>query len=264
MEPVICIEMIYPDLKPAEKIRKISRYGFRYVEFWGWRDKDIPELKSACLENGVRIANFSGHRKGSLVAEVTHELFEKDLCEAISVAHELDCSILMLLSNELGEGGRVENTYPEIPEADKYANLRLGLEKALLSSPEHILLVLEPLNTRIDHPGYFLDSMETAVSLIKEINNPRLKILCDLYHFGVMNCDLNHLIRSNLDLIGYIHIADFPGRHEPGTGSADWLSLLELLENRNYQGYVGFEYSPENDSGDSLLRIRALWDRAIT
>jgi hydroxypyruvate isomerase len=263
MKPVICLEMVYPDLPLIKKIAKIAKLGFKYIEFWDWRDKYISKIISACLENDVRVVNFSGHRKGSLVAEETHELVLSDLKKSISVANQLDCSTLMLLTNELGEGGVVEETYEDIPQDEKYDNVRIGLEKALALTPDSITLVLEPLNTRIDHPGYYLEDMETAVSLLKEINHPRLKILCDLYHFGVMERDLKALITMYINQIGYIHIADFPGRHEPGTGSADWPALLGLLKEKGYSGYIGFEYSPLNDSEKSLKAIQTLWNRVM-
>jgi len=265
MEPVICFEMIFtdqnpPDLDPAQKITRIAEQGFQKVEFWSWRDKDIAALISACREAGVRIANFSGHRKGSLIARETHDLFLTDLKDSVGVAGELNCPTLMLLSNELGEGGRVTERYDQIPSNEKCSNLLEGLKRALEATPEEINLVLEPLNTKIDHPGYYLADMATSVSLIQEINDARLKVLADLYHLGVMGEDLAGLIDEHVDLIGYVHVADFPGRHEPGTGSADWKSLLIRLHETGYTGSVGFEYSPLKDSGESLKRIRELWD----
>ena len=101
--------------------------------------------------------------------------------------------------------------------------------------------------------------METASSLVRDVGNPRLKILCDLYHLGVMGSDLEHVITTYLADIGYFHIADVPGRHEPGTGSVDWLALLRLIQKNGYEGYVGFEYFPLHDSDESLHAIQRLW-----
>jgi hydroxypyruvate isomerase len=258
--PVICFEMLFPDLDPAQKIARIAEQGFHYVEFWGWRDKDIPALAAEGGRQGVHIANFSGHRRGSLVAEQTHDLFLDELQEAVSVARDLECLTLMLLSNELGEGGVVNETYPQIPPDRKYKNVREGLEKALRLLPMDMRLVLEPLNTRIDHPGYWLADITTAVRLIQEVGDSRLKVLCDLYHLGMMEADLGDIIQRFSEEIGYIHIADIPGRHEPGTGTVDWKNILSLLVAKRYDGFVGFEYSPLQDSVESLQQIRDLWD----
>jgi hydroxypyruvate isomerase len=102
--------------------------------------------------------------------------------------------------------------------------------------------------------------MDTAVKIIREINHPQLKILADLYHLGVMEHDIKQIIKRYLPEIGYIHIADIPGRHEPGTGKIDWKEILELLKAERYDGFVGFEYSPAHDSDESLLQIKNLWE----
>jgi hydroxypyruvate isomerase len=264
MKPAICIEMLYPGSDPAYKITKVAECGFKYIEFWDWRNKDVFNIISACLENGLAIVNFCGHRQGSLVAADTHDLFITDLKKAFPVASKLDCPMLIVLTNEMGADGAAKTTYDHLLAEEKYRNVRIGLEKALALTPKTVTLVLEPLNTRVDHPGYYLSDMETAVSLIKAINHPRLKILCDLYHFGVMGADLTSLLTKYLEYIGHIHIADFPGRHEPGTGSANWLAILKLLKMKGYKGYVGFEYSPLNDSEESLKAVRALWDRVMS
>ena len=120
--------------------------------------------------------------------------------------------------------------------------------------------MLEPLNTRIDHPGYFLQDMATAVALVKEIAHPRLKVLCDLYHLAVMGEDLEGIIDRHVDSIGHFHVADVPGRHEPGTGTLDWPALLRRIRERGYDGTIGFEYAPLADSAASLDSIRKLWD----
>ncbi len=263
MEPAICFEMLFPGLAPEEKVDRVAAAGFEAVEFWGWRDKNLPALREACARSGVRVLNFSGHRRGSLIASATHQLLLADLAEAAAAAGALGCSYLMLLSNELGEGGRVMNSHPEIPAEEKRRNLRSGLERALEAAPAKVTLLLEPLNTRIDHEGNYLSDTAMAASLVREIGHPRLKVLCDLYHMGVMGEDLAATIERHMDAIGYFHVADFPGRHEPGTGSGGWAKLLRRIAAAGYQGVVGFEYAPAADSAESLRRIRRLWEEAV-
>jgi hydroxypyruvate isomerase len=121
-------------------------------------------------------------------------------------------------------------------------------------------LVVEPLNTLIDHPGYFLTGMEQAVSIVRELANPQVKILADFYHLGVMGEDLSDIARQYAKDIGYVHVADLPGRHEPGTGTVDWKSILRLLGDSGYEGIVGFEYTPHAETDASLRRVAGLWD----
>lgn len=259
MKPVICIEPLYPELSPEGKIERIAKAGFQYVEFWGWRNKNVSTFLEACERHQVEIVNFSGHRTGSPVAKDTHALFLEDLADAVKIAGQLHCQTLMLLTNALNEDGSVTDAFDQIPEAQKYENTVIGLKKALDATPEEINFVLEPLNTTIDHPGYYLADIKTASSLVGDIGNPRLRILCDLYHLGVMGSDLNEVITSNISDIGYFHIADFPGRHEPGTGSGDWETLLRSIQQSGYTGYVGFEFFPLSDSDEALHAIQRLW-----
>jgi hydroxypyruvate isomerase len=259
MKPVICLDPLYEQLSTEDKIERIAAAGFRYVEFWGWRDKNVPALLEACQRHHVRVVNFSGHRAGSPVATDTHELFLQDVADAVSTAKRLYCPILMLLTNALNPDGSVTDAFEQIPKTQKYENAVIGLKKALEATPDDINFVLEPLNTKIDHPGYYLADIETASSLVRKIGDPRLKILCDLYHFGVMGNNLEDIITTYMSDIGYFHIADVPGRHEPGTGDVDWLALLRLIQQNGYEGYVGFEYFPLHDSDESLQATQRLW-----
>src|SRR5512136_2501271 len=105
MKPVICIEPLYPDLSPEKKIARIAHHGFQYIEFWNWRDKDIPTLLEACNKHNVKVANFSGHRVGSPIAKDTHYLLLQDLADALVIAQKLNCHFLMMLTNALNEDG---------------------------------------------------------------------------------------------------------------------------------------------------------------
>jgi len=259
MKPVICIEMIYPQIKSYEKIVKIKEAGFSQIEFWDWKDKNLTLFDSLCNKYGIKIANFSGQRKGDLIAISTHKHILSELNEATKVAEKLGCPNLMLLSNQLEEDGKVANSYEEVSLEEKYKNIIYGLEKSINLTPESITLLLETLNTKVDHPGYYLSDIDTAVRIVREINHPRLKILADLYHLGVMGFNLKDIIRKYLPEIRYFHVADIPGRHEPGTGNINWKEILELIKDEGYEGFVGFEYSPAYDSDESLVKIKNLW-----
>lgn len=258
MRAVICTEMLFPGLSIGQKIDKIADHGFGAIEFWGWRDKSLPGLEARASAREVAVANFSGHRSGSPIALETHDVVLRDLRDASAAAKRLDCATLMLLSNELGEGGRVVDEFRDLTEREKRSNLVLLLGKALETVASEISLVIEPLNIRVDHPGNYLCDMETAAEIVESVASPHVRILCDFYHMGVMGNDLEELARTFAPLIGYVHVADFPGRHEPGTGRADWRRILGALEESGYAGDVGFEYAPAGDSDRSLEAVRSL------
>jgi hydroxypyruvate isomerase len=260
MKPVICIDPLYQDQTPEKKIERVAQAGFHYIEFWGWRDKNIPSLVEVCQQHQVEIANFSGHRVGSPVAAETHDTLLEDVADAVKAAQKLNCRTLMVLTNDLNDDGSVRDSYDEISNAQKHENTVTAIKKILKSVPKEIHFVLEPLNTKLDHPGYYLADMKTASSLVETIEDPRLKILCDLYHLGMMGNDPEEIVANYISNIGYFHIADVPGRHEPGTGTVDWKSVLRLIKQKGYEGFVGFEYFPQTDSDKSLNVIKQLWE----
>jgi hydroxypyruvate isomerase len=263
VNPVICLDPLFPDSSTEEKISHVAARGFSHVEFWGWRDKNIAAIQAACRQHGVQVTNFSGHRKGSPIAESTHQALFDEVADTVPIARMLDCHALMLLTNALNSDGSVAERFEEIPDDLKFNNVVSSLGEVVRVTPDDITLLLEPLNTLVDHPGYYLDDIEVSARIVSQVGNPRLKILCDLYHFGVMGADLERLISEHLPLIGHFHIADFPGRHEPGTGSADWSALLRQIKALDYRGNVGFEFFPQGEAEVALEAIHDLWEANV-
>jgi len=255
--------MLYGDLPFEEKVRRAAEHGFRGFEFWGWRDKDLPNLSRVLGETGSRITNFSGHRRGNPVSVEDQDVFLSDVADAAQTAVELKCPTLMVLSNELGEGGRVVDTFPLVAAGEKHANMVQSLKRALDLTPREITAVIEPLNTVLDHPGNYLSGMAEAVNIVTEVGDPRLQVLADFYHLEMMGEPAQEVISRHGTGIGYVHIADVPGRHEPGTGTIDWKAVLRALRDSGYDGTVGFEYEPAEDSDRSLDRIARLWKEAL-
>ena len=263
MTPAICVEPLYPGLETEEKIARVAAAGFRHVEFWGWRDKNIPAVRAACSEHDVRVVNFSCHRAGSLVAKETHSDLFADAQDAVTTARALDCQTLMLLTNALNSDGSVANEFAEISDEIKLKSTVAASRELISRVPEDITLVLEPLNTLVDHPGYYLADIDTASTIVREVGSARFKILCDLYHFGIMGADLRKIVKDHLSEIGHFHIADLPGRHEPGSGTVDWAAILRLIQDQGYTGCIGFEYFPNGDSDASLETVHKLWESSV-
>ena len=122
-------------------------------------------------------------------------------------------------------------------------------------------LVLEALNTRIDHAGNALFTTKDSVNSIKKANSPYVRILYDVYHMQIMEGNVINTLAANIKDIGYIHIADVPGRHEPGTGELNYENIFGALESLGYNGYIGFELFPKYDSKKAIEEIRKLTDR---
>jgi hydroxypyruvate isomerase len=117
---------------------------------------------------------------------------------------------------------------------------------------EDIDILIEPINTRVDIPGYFLSSTDAAVSIIRDVARPNVKLQYDIYHMQIMEGDLARRIADLLPMIGHMQLADNPGRAEPGTGEINYPWLLGHIDALGYAGWIGCEYRPAGDTRAGL------------
>ena len=129
----------------------------------------------------------------------------------------------------------------EALEANYVANLRFAADRFATVGAT---VMIEPINSRIDMPGYWLDSIARGFALLEAIDRDNVKLQFDLYHAQIIQGDLARTLEANIDRIGHIQIADNPGRHEPGTGEIHYPFLFELIDRLGYSGWVGCEYKP--------------------
>jgi hydroxypyruvate isomerase len=250
--------MIYPELDFVARAERVRETGFTAVEFWAWEGKDLEALRRLARQ-GLTIATFSGQRRGSLASREDWEAYRAEVQAAIPVAQRLGCDRLMLLTEELLPDGRARTAGPNLTPAQKRANVVQGLtDLAPMAESAGIMLLLEPLNIRVDHPGYFLDSAREGFSIVEEVGSPHVRLLYDIYHMEIMEPDSTQILLSHLPLVGHIHIADVPGRHEPGTGRLNFPRILRAVADAGYPGAMGFEFSPRAGSDEALARIADL------
>jgi 2-dehydrotetronate isomerase len=118
-------------------------------------------------------------------------------------------------------------------------------------APEGVSLMLEPLNFR-DNPGYYLTDFDAAVSLIRSLSLPNLKLQFDVYHCQILHGDLTRRLEACLPLIGHVQIASVPSRHEPDGEELNFPHLFERLDSLGYDGFVGCEYRPRASTVEGL------------
>ena len=259
MKSSVCIEMIFTEVPFLERIKKSAEAGFDAIEFWNWDDKDLPAIKAAVEKNGLSIASFQSNLGGTLIHPDHRESFVAGIAESLGKAQEMGSSGLFLLTDELGEDRSVRFQFPELSEEAKYQSVLDGLKMiAPLAERAGVTLVLEPLNVHVDHPGYFLDSSSAGFDLVREVGSPRIKLLYDIYHMQVMEGNIIQNLTSNLDVIGHVHVADVPGRHEPGTGELSYGNIFAALRKAGYDKYVGFEFEPTVPSEEAATASLAL------
>lgn len=245
MKASVCIEMIYVEYPFLDRIKIAADQGFDAVEFWDWDNKDLPAIKKTAQEAGVGVAIFGSKQAGSLINPGDRDALVNGVKESFKVAQEMGTQRLFLLTDQLGEDRSVTRQFPHLTEQEKRQNVIDGLRAmAPLAESAGVSLLLEPLNTTVDHAGYWLKYSKDGFDLVREINSPNIRLVFDIYHQQVTEGNIIDRLTNNLDAVAHVHVADVPGRHQPGSGELNYAVIFEKLRRAGYNGYVGLEFSP--------------------
>ena len=254
-----CIESMYCELPFLERFRAAKEDGFDFVEFWSWTDKDLDAVKSAAEKAGIGISGFNGDGALSLIDPEQKPAYLNFLRQSVAAAKKLGARSLTIHSNGLGEGGAVIDSYPHLSDTVKLCGMYdTLLACAAMAEDSGIQMNLEPLNVTTDHVGNFLQTTRMAAEMTRLIGSPMLKVLYDVYHMQLNEGSLCDNIRAYADRFGHIHVADAPGRHEPGTGEINFHGVLSCLEACGYTGLIGFELFPKTTTAEAVNAIRKL------
>lgn len=251
-----CIEPMYAELPFLDRFRAAKNDGFDFVEFWGWTDKDLDAVKAAADAAGVGISGFNGDAELSLIDPARKKDYLAHLRKSVAAAQKLGARSVTIHSNGLGDGGRVICSYPELSDTVKLCTMYgTLLECAKIAEDSGIAMNLEPLNITTDHVGNYLATTRMAAELTRMVGSPMVKVLYDVYHMQLNEGSLCDNIRAYGDQFGHIHVADAPGRHEPGTGEINYRSVFACLEEIGYTGLIGFEFIPKTTTAEAVKAV---------
>ena len=246
------IELLYTEHASfADRIRAAAADGFNAVEMWMTSMHNLDELVAAANESGVRITSTLAEPRFSFTMPgVDLNVFFEGLAGSIERAQKLGCPRVVLGSGMGFPGKKRQAQLDELVTVFRQA--------AAMATDADIELVLEPVNTRVDHPGALLDRTAEAAYIARQVASPNFKVLYDIYHSVVEGEDPAQQLKENSDVIGYIQLADAPGRGEPGSGKIEWKPVLAAVDASGYSEVVGLEYYPTKQTTDSLTYLRSL------
>lgn len=246
------IEMWWRKLPFLDRIRQTAALGFPSVEFWPWKGKDIAATAELCKELNIAVAQFTawGFVPG-MNDPKNHDRFVKAIEDGCKVAHQLDCKMMTVV------GG---NDQKGMTQEEMHDNIIDGLKRAAPIAEEHdVMLILEPMNIRVDHKGHCLYGSAPAIRICDEVDSSHVKINWDLYHMQITEGDLCGHLREGFasGRIGYLQLADHPGRHEPGTGEVHYNRVLREAYELGYRDAVGLECRPRDGEVEAAKRVAA-------
>ncbi|MDX9799754.1 MAG: TIM barrel protein [Spirochaetia bacterium] len=258
MKYSICTEMMYGKLDFTDRFKAAAADGFEYCEFWRWEGRDWNKIIDAVKKSGLKVSSFSGDDKYSLVDPEDSSSYLDFLGRSIEKAVSIGCPNLVIHTDALNPAdGSAKKTKNYLSEGQKLINTYDTLKKcAVLAEKKGITLVLEPLNTLVDHKNYFLSDPDRSFELIEAVASKNIKLLFDIYHMQIMKGNIIERLQKNIEHVGYVHAADVPGRHEPGTGELSFENIFKALKVAGYDGFVGFELSPISDNKKAVDAIK--------
>lgn len=233
------IEMWWTKLDFLDRIRAAARFGFPAIEFWPWRGRDLDAIASLTKELNLEIAQFTAWPfEPGMNDPKNQATVEKEIEASCQVAKKLNCKKMCVV------GG---NDQPGMTQPQMHENIIAALKRvAPIAEHYDVMLILEPMNIRVDHKGHCLYGSPAAVHICREVNSKQVKINWDLYHMQISEGDLCGHLKEGFDQVGYLQLADHPGRNEPGTGEVHYNRVLRQAHDLGYRGYVGLECRPKS------------------
>jgi len=251
----VCADTVFLALPFLERAKRNSACGF-HVEFWNWAGRDIDAL---ARDPGIRISAFTGYTKGSMLHPDGIANFIAGVRASLEVAKQLRCRSLFLSPGELDSNGQVSHKIASHPATRWISAYKTLCQIAELAEREDVVYNLEHLNTKVDHPGFAFSRVEDAMNLLEEVGSSRIKLLLDVYHAQIEEGNVVSIIRQCRDHIGHVHIADVPGRHEPGTGEINYQRIASTFREIEYDGVIGLEAYPKDDAMQAIQRFREVF-----
>lgn len=247
------------------------------VIHWCFKPWSVDELATAAVKMGLKSVELVQpetwpmlKKLGLTCAIAPSHGFAKGFAQPSE--HEECLSILRERIDNAADAG-VANVITfsgfrrDLSEEDCLKNTLSGLKKIVgYAEKKKVTLCIEMLNSRVDvqmkgHPGYFLDNIDTAVNLCKEIGSERMKVLFDIYHVQIMHGDIITHIKQHAPYIGHIHTAGNPGRGEiDDTQEINYSPIMRAIVETGYKGFVGQEFIPTKDKLTSLNQAVRICD----
>jgi hydroxypyruvate isomerase len=233
-------------LTPERFVNAVTEAGFSAI------DLVPPEYWSFVSDRGLTISAVAAHQPLTIGLNRVdqHDRIEQEIRTKLAEAQRLGIQNLICFSGNragLDEAAGIEAT-------------AAGLARvAPLAEEAGVTLVLELLNSKVDHPDYQADHTAWGIEVCRAVSSPRVKLLFDIYHMQIMEGDIIRTIREVHELIGHYHTGGNPGRNElDDKQELYYPAILQAIKATGYAGYIAHEFIP---NGDPIASLRSLFQQ---
>jgi hydroxypyruvate isomerase len=242
------LSLLWTDLPLPDRFERAAQAGFDAVELWWPGDAEAAAIPGWAAKAGLQLAgiNFDAgdmpagdrglaadpQRAGQLRANVPR---------AQQVAVATSCRRLNLLVGLRDGRYRLDEQIACAVDNVRWAADHVG--------ESGCAVMIEAVNS-IENGPYLLTTTQAAARFVEQVDRPNVRLQYDVYHMQRMEGNIVATLDAYWPLIGHIQIADSPGRNEPGTGEINYSFVLDHIEGKGYDGYVGLEYRPSTGVTD--------------
>ena len=254
----IMLWTVFRKLPFEQRLEKVVEAGYKNVELVGeykrWSSQDFDRAIAKQKELGITFDTTAGLRHGvgnpadrdGVLADVRNEL---------PIMERLGCPSVIIMSGNVVPGMPRETQHQSCIDGLKQA-AKLVEGKQINGKP--VRLLLENIDPE-ENPKYYMTSVAEGFEIIRAVDHPQVRLLYDFYHEQIAEGNLIEKLEKNIDYTGLVHIADVPGRHQPGTGEIHYENIYRKLAQLKYDRIVAMEFYP---TGDPIATLRAAREQA--
>jgi hydroxypyruvate isomerase len=258
----IMLWTVFTDLSFEQRLAKVVEAGYTNVELVGeyrnWSADDFARANAVRKRLGITFDATAGLKNG-VANPGTRDAFLAELKDALTPMQTLGCPAMIVLSGDVIPGLTRQAQHQSCIETLKRA-AQLIESKQIDGQP--VRLLLECIDPE-ENPKYFLTSAAEAIEIVRAVNHPQVQFLYDIFHEQIAEGNLIEKLDQHIDIVGLIHIADVPGRHEPGTGEINYANIYRKLAELNYRRMVAMEFHPVADPVATLRAAKTLaWSQS--
>jgi len=250
---------VFRELPFEVRLEKVAAAGYRNVELVGeyehWSDADFDRANAKRKQLGISFDCTAGLKHG-LCNPTDRDALIAEFRRAIPIMERLDCPTMIFLSGNVVPGMTIEAQHQSCIDGLKAA-VALVEGKRINGTPVRVLLEnIDP----DENPHYFLTSVARGFEIVKAVNHPQVQFLYDFFHEQISEGNLIEKLEKNIEYVGLVHVADVPGRHEPGTGEINYENIFRKLAELKYKEIVAMEFRP---TGDPVPQLRTAREMAL-